>query len=417
MTTSQIVKQQLLCLKPVMAIVFGLLISSQLMAGESEREQAKRIHDRLIGTLPTAAMLSAMETEILNNSAFDAALLAIDGNGGVTANPGFYNTTLKNWASPWTNRDQDPFFDLNDYSALVIGLIRDDEDFRQLLYGNILYTSNADGYSTTNNDAYVALEQSGADLSDDVNVLVRTTQSSVNGLPASAAAGVFTTRAAARAFFIDGTNRAMLRFTLLNQLCMDMEDLKDGTRPSGRIRQDISRSPGGDSRLFINNCLECHSGMDPLAQAFAFYQYQYPANNVEGGQLIYTDGVVQPKYFNNALNFEHGYVTPDDRWTNYWVLGSNADKVGWRDDISVDTSPYPEANGAATLGRELADTDAFAACQIKKAFKVACLREPDASDDSLFDTANPASLIRGFRAGGNMKNVFAELASYCASGL
>jgi hypothetical protein len=90
----------------------------------------------------------------------------------------------------------------------------------------------------------------------------------------NATAGVMTTRAAARAFFIDGTNRAMFRFTMLNHFCNDMEQVLDTTRSPDRIRQDVSRSPGGDSRVFLNNCVGCHSGMDPLAQAFAYYDYR-----------------------------------------------------------------------------------------------------------------------------------------------
>ena len=100
--------------------------------------------------------------------------------------------------------------------------------------------------------------------------------------PPAATAGVMTTRAAAKAFFIDGTNRAMFRFTLLNHMCDDLEQVKDITRVPDRIRQDVSRSPGGDSRLFLNNCIGCHSGMDPLAGAFAYYDYVYDVDDRPG---------------------------------------------------------------------------------------------------------------------------------------
>ena len=68
----------------------------------------------------------------------------------------------------------------------------------------------------------------------------------------------------------------MFRFTLMNHLCMDLEQLKDFSRPMDRIRQDVSRSPGGDSTLFLTQCVSCHSGMDPMAQAFAYYEWDYP---------------------------------------------------------------------------------------------------------------------------------------------
>ena len=54
---------------------------------------------------------------------------------------------------------------------------------------------------------------------------------------------------------------------------MDMEQVHDTSIIPDRIRQDVSRSPGGDSRVFLNNCIGCHAGMDPLAQAFAYYNY------------------------------------------------------------------------------------------------------------------------------------------------
>ena len=141
-----------------------------------------------------------------------------------------------------------------------------------------------------------------------------------------------TSRAAAEAFFIAGTNRAMFRFTLMNHLCMDMEQVHDTSITPDRIRQDVSRSPGGDSRVFLNNCIGCHAGMDPLAQAFAYYDFDETT-----ARLNYTAGIVQPKYFNNDETFADGFVTPDDSWNNHWRQGQNA-LIGW-------------SSGAAGLGQ------------------------------------------------------------------
>ena len=43
----------------------------------------------------------------------------------------FYTITLKNFATPWTNRDQTVFAPLNDYTATVIGMVRDDVPFNR----------------------------------------------------------------------------------------------------------------------------------------------------------------------------------------------------------------------------------------------------------------------------------------------
>ena len=42
-----------------------------------------------------------------------------------------------------------------------------------------------------------------------------------------------TTRTAASAFFIAGTNRAMFRFTMINFMCRDLEQLQDSSLPPG----------------------------------------------------------------------------------------------------------------------------------------------------------------------------------------
>lgn len=381
-----------------LAVIFSAtFVSAAIAAPEGDREHAKRIHDRLAGVPPTDAVLTAMQTDIANNDANAAALKAMD-------NPNFYRVTLKNFITPWTNEAQTVFEPLNDYTATVIGIIRDDYDFRRILYSDILYTVNTAGlsaYSTSNNDHYKDAEDQGADLMAD---LAETTQTN---LPAGAAAGILTSRAAAKAFFVDGTNRAMFRFTLLNHLCNDLEQIKDFSYAHDRVRQDVSRSPGGDSRIYMNACVGCHSGMDPLTQAFAYYDYTYPMNgndpDYDAGQMVYTPGTVQAKYLQNASNFEYGYVTPDDSWDNYWRTGSNS-ALGW------DNALTGSGTGASSMGEELAHSDAFARCQVEKVFKAVCLRAPvDATDRSQVDTMTAAFEGNSYK----LKQVFADSAVYC----
>ena len=96
-----------------------VILSLGSAAYAAPREQARRIHDRLAGVPPTEAVLASMEADVdpgQNNNPIAAAFTAMD-------NPNFYNVTLKNFASPWTNRDRDVFVPLNDYTATVIGMI------------------------------------------------------------------------------------------------------------------------------------------------------------------------------------------------------------------------------------------------------------------------------------------------------
>jgi hypothetical protein len=279
----------------------------------------------------------------------------------------------------------------------VIGMIRDDVPFNQVLSADILYVGNGvtPAYSASSNAHYQAMDDAAMDLKA---VLVQRTQSSLNGLPPAATAGVITSRAAAEAFFIAGTNRAMFRFTLVNHLCKDLEQIHDTSRPPDRIRQDVTRSPGGDSRIFLNNCIGCHSGMDPMAQAFAYYNYDETAT-----RLVFTDGQVQPKYHINMDNFKPGYVTPDDHWDNRWRQGQNA-LLGWSPSLPG------SGNGAKSLGEELAASDAFAQCQVEKAFRNVCFRSP--SDTA--DRNQVTQIVSAFKANNySMKRAFAEAAVYC----
>ncbi|HET7609004.1 MAG TPA: hypothetical protein VFL84_10030 [Gammaproteobacteria bacterium] len=356
------------------------------------REQAARMHDRLAGVPADEATLNAMAATLPGNPTA-AANIAM-------SNPNFYAVTLKNFSAPWTNRDQNAFVPLNDYMALVMGMVRDDVPFNQILTANLLYTGPASvtpAPSPTSNAHFEALEARMRDSTFDQSQLVQTTQTAVYGTPAAATAGAITTRAAAEAFFIAGTNRAMFRFTLMNHMCMDMEQVHDTSIAPDRIRQDVSRSPGGDSRVFLNNCIGCHAGMDPLAQAFAYYDFDETSQ-----RLVYDSSAVNSKYFNNDATFPDGFVTPDDSWHNHWRQGQNA-LLGWNAALPG------QGNGAKSLGEELAGTQAFAQCQVKKVFKAVCLRDPvDANDRNQID-----AMTNTFRNAYNLKQVFAESAGYC----
>ena len=167
--------------------------------------------------------------------------------------------------------------------------------------------------------------------------------------------------------------------------------------------------------IFNNSCVSCHAGMDPLAQSFAYYQYDYnPDNDPEGenGALQYnaqgqvdpdTGSRVQGKYHINENNFPFGYITQNDNWSNYWRLGLNKN-LAW------DESLPATGKGAKSMGQELANSGRFAQCQVNKVFSNVCLREPqDAADRTEID-----DILASFRSNGYLlKQVFADTANYC----
>ena len=363
------------------------------VASGGPREQAKRMHDRLVGVPPDESMLAAMEAEIAGNDPLAAADLAM-------SNPLFYSSSLKNFVTPWTNVPQTVFADLNDYTATVIGMIRDDVPFNQVLSADLMYVgANVQpAYSQTDNEHHRAVESQRVDLSNPA-LFVPVPQSTLPGsqLQAGDTAGVITTRAAGEAFFSAGTNRRMWRFTTLNYLCRDMELLHDITRPVDRIRQDVSRSPGGDSRLFHNACSGCHTGMDAVAGAYAYFEWDATQMRV-----VHTPGSVAQKYLINSNTFPYGFVTTDNRWDNYWREGSHAN-LDWR-------GPNAGGYGPKTLGEEVAASRAFSVCQVEKVFQHVCFRPPNSSNDA----AAVDAIAQIFEDENySMKRVFAEVGAYC----
>ncbi|UCH41512.1 MAG: hypothetical protein JSU67_07570 [Gammaproteobacteria bacterium] len=425
------IKQKLLLPLALLAMLTG----QSTWAGPAERAMAKRIHDRLTGVNATNVAIDTMEALILAEPACgggatldaigcgkDAAEYAIDTAQNSNAYA-FYNVTLKNFAAPWTNEEQTVFAPLNDYTATVVGAIRDGLDFRRILYDDLLYRgSNSPAYSNSNNNHYEALETLNPETTGNLAnpaILQQTTQTSVR--PTVAPAGIMTSRAGAMAFFSDGTNRAMFRFTLMNHLCTDLEPLKDETRAPDRVRRDVSRSPGGDSRIFLNNCVGCHAGMDGMAGAFAFYEWSYTGDK-STGSLTYTPGAVTAKHNINQNNFEYGYLTTDDSWVNYWRNGPNSKlgvrfaddgpaASGWGPLVNPDANGNETGNGARSLGIELANSRAFAQCQVDKAFKAVCLRDPNVMST---DRSARDGFVSNFVGSGyNMREVFTDVAAYC----
>ena len=91
------------------------------------------MYNRIAGIPPTAAELASMTAAA---DPVTAALIA-------TQDPAFYNNTIRNMAAPWTNRDQSVFVPLNDYTATVVGMVRDNVPFNTLLSADLVYIADS----------------------------------------------------------------------------------------------------------------------------------------------------------------------------------------------------------------------------------------------------------------------------------
>jgi hypothetical protein len=360
----------------------------------SNPQQGVLLYTRITGVPPTGATLTTVTNSANAGDFAGVATLALQ-------QPQFYNVTLRNIFAAESNRDNSVFVPLNDYIVTAIGMVHDDVPYNTALSADILYTLK--GVSTpasaSSNAHYQAADTAVLDISAN---LVKTQQTTTYGYPAAAVAGLITTRAGAIQHFDAGTNRRGYNLNIINQTCHQMEQVMDTSLPSDRIRQDVAASPGGDSRVRLQSCVGCHSHMDPMAGAFAYYDYDETKTT-----MVYTAGKVQAKYFINATNNPYGYVTTDDSWESRVRLGGADYNV-----FQYSSSLPGKGNGAAAFGTEIASSGAFASCQVTKAFKAVCLRAPSSSKDGTEITA----LTSKFTANGyKLKQTFADAALYCTT--
>ena len=367
------------------------------------REQAFTIFNRLNGVPPSPEVWKKMTDMITAGDYRSAALVAIDQSNGA-----FYNVFLKDFVAPWTNETEDPRVDLNDYTATVIGMVRDEVPFQQALYGDIVYVGLSPDPSTplpeysvtgTNGNAhYQAIETRKLPLH---KTLVRKQQSKLSYLTEDVAAGIFTTRGFASGYYDAGTNRVAVNFAFKTFLCHEMEKLTDNTRPDYRVRRDVTRSPAGDPTVFKNRCSGCHSGMDGHAGAFAYLDWATDRG------LIYNAldprNVTAHKFNRNANEFPAGYVTEDDSWINLWATeGPNA-ALGW--------NGAEKGQGVKQWGRMLSQVDAFPKCMAQKALVAVC--DVNSDDPKVQLAIN--QLANSFKSKNrfNMKHLFAQAAVMC----
>jgi len=414
-------------------VLASLLISASGMA--SERDQAKRLFSSLTGNTANKAQADYYEAKIKAGQLDEAAREIVE------SGQGFYNVTLKNFYTPMTNEDHTTFFGLNDMSATMIGATRDEINFFDIFWKDIMYQfdgilitnqSVANGsvpqkfaqykatndwlylddfdaavplYNRTKNNMYEKAEEQNIEYRN-AKHLKKTQQVPYTTQDQAAVAGIFSTRAWAQAYYVAGTNRAVMLNVAKNFLCLEMEELRDTTKPDFRVRRDVDRTPGGDSSTFKNYCVGCHAGMDALMGAFAYYDYVdgtmvYASHNTtdENGDLEVV-GPVAPKYNQNAGMYPDGKVTTSDSWLNLWTEGQNA-YVGWGEATS--------GNGAKSFGKMLSETKKVRTCLSEKAFEAVCNRKPSSATDK----ASIVGIAERFDATGNMKEVFINAAIAC----
>lgn len=402
-------------LKPSFPIDLNLNITPSL-------KRAQAIYNRLSGvrTPLVNPVLKQMADLLDKGEAMEAASVAVGDSGVSPVNSSFYNITVRDFAAPMSNREETLNVPLNDFSATVVGVVRDNINAKELLNGNFYYQgdplkaavpSNLINDLLTSNRHYEALETGEFDL---YRVLTKKQQMVYNGtnqaVPHPDPAGLITTRAFMSAHAIAGTNRRLIEYTFREFMCAPIEKWANASGSDGPIGRDIDRFPGGSHTKFTQTCRSCHSRMDPLRGAFAYFTFSnnfvkhslvvpsLPFNDqnedtsagmrtgLRQGDAALTSGMnlgnvnyVTVKLNHNDHVYPGGRVITDDSFENAATDEWSQKFFGWRGPMS--------GKGVRQLGAMVAESKNFSNCMARRVFASVCKREVQNFDENLISQA------------------------------
>lgn len=377
--------------------------------------ESKKILERIAGTKVPGddPILLAVDKLLTQGKRAEAAEKAL-------THPGFLNVTVKQMALKMSTRDETPRTPLNDFSAMVIGVIRDRIDARQLLRGDFYYMGNASTGAPSDlvndllksNNHFEALDNAAIDLGA---VLVKVDGQKLFSASKNAAvknpdpAGLLTSRSFLASHASAGTNRRAVEYTFREFMCTTIEEWSDTNASAERIGRDIDRNPGNVPTKFENSCKGCHTQMDGFRGAFAYWNFQgtSPINSQEEtanlDALGFEPGKVVKKMNHNNQVYPSGYQTLNNSWINNAVGTNNNARFKWR---GSQTSVM-KGTGVAGLGALISDSRRFSECMVKRVFEATCRpKELSFRDNSAFvsDYAN-----RFEASSYNMRKLFADI--------
>lgn len=413
---------------------------------EASLDQARRLYERISSLPPSDAEVAQMAQLIAEGKTDQAAFIAMNNNG-------FYTLTLRNMFAPLSNADKLLDIPLTDFTATVAGLVRDNEEFHQILHADVIYTANdeaqtytqiftIDGQPVTfssntperplrrtdgvfNRGNNSGLPPSGkvrpiirsdgryrdnlhySDLeynfsSNWVEVLQKRTQSETiysanyidrgnERVPSMDIAGLLTTRQFAGAAYTGGTNRRPYAMLMENFMCNNLESVHNPNLPDTWVRQDIDRSPAGDDMAFQTQCAGCHTHMDAASGAFVFFDFRGDRTFWNSPNLNNPGN----KIFRLAGLYPAGHRPTNNSWQNLLRFGPNA-RLGFRQINGVQS--LDRGAGLKSFGLLMASTEAFSECMVEKTFEKVCFRNFKA-EATPNEKAIAEQIAREFEAG------------------
>ncbi len=449
-------------------IFIGQNIGHTQALPEEERAKIIRLYLRLTGTLPSAQVTDSYLTTLRNQGLGKVGELIIQNQSE------FLDVTVKDFVTPFTNQNADHTNALNDMSATMIGMIRDDIPFNQIFYRDILYLFKGTMIASFNRDELLQALDNGRQPLNLLNYLESSnagshlnwnTQATLDPEPRldrllntfslndsilikdprfpnlrfvihrfysdrnnhylhaealslsfanpafsrvsqgdylhgdeRAIAGVMSTRGFGHAYLNAGTNRAAVAYMMEHFMCKTMFQMKDGTISDEFITRDIPRVPGGKESTYKNDCMTCHTGLDPQTNAFAYHDY-------DGQRLIYNFNQPAAK-LNNVISNDDvtvGHKVESDYWVNFWRTGLNS-YMNW--------GPAASGSGIKSLGEMYAATAEFPKCMSKRVLEKVCFNRTKTAgggEASLINHLSQSFVSNNY----NMKKLFIETAVKC----
>lgn len=302
-------------------------------AAESDMLKAKKLYERMTGV-----KVSSTKPELKKVAEFIAKGDTRGAANYITGTSDFLNVQVKNLSLKLSNKDESVKVPFNDFSALIVGVVRDGKDFREILTADYFYdvknvpkvTDQRTRYFTQEN--FTPVETAYMDLQTSLQLqsrqkLVKTAWSTpyqqtdksfdlVNLADNPEPAGVFSTRTFAERNLSGGTNRRAVEFSLKQFLCVSMAEAADSSASDQYVGRDVERFPAGDHNKYLTSCKSCHSVMDGMRGAFAKMDY----TNFTTGGATGTYSQMNGDFFN-----QHGIQAEYNTYNTNYIAPATKD--------------------------------------------------------------------------------------------
>nr|BFD66332.1 hypothetical protein HAGR004_13540 [Bdellovibrio sp. HAGR004] len=315
-----------------LVVVASALSVANANAADKDMLKAKRLYERMTGVKvsSTKPELKKVVEYISQNNDRAAA-------NYITTTPDFLNVQVKNLSLRLSNKDESVKVPFNDFSALIVGVVRDNADFRDVLTANYSYEVRGVANDTDertrfiNQNNYTPVESTYLDMTNKSVLVKNSSQKLVKNFWDTALtqanfqggqvvtlgthpepAGIFTTRTFAERNLSGGTNRRAVEFSLKQFLCVSMAEAADSSASDQYVGRDVERFPAGDHNKYLTSCKSCHSVMDGMRGAFAKMEY---VNFTHGGATgtysqMNGDFYIQQGILADYNKYYADYVTP-----------------------------------------------------------------------------------------------------------